>query len=479
MAELNKTAPQKPRRGLAFLRNVDMTTGTIWKKLLFFAIPILLANILQQLFSTVDTAIIGALESSTALAAVGSVGSLISLVTSFFIGISTGAAVVVSRRWGVLLAERAKDTPDEAMLLSDEKAVRDAVHTSFVIALIMGVVVFLLGIIISPLLLTLMNSPETVRPLSLIYLRIYFFGMIPIMLNTTAAGILRAIGDSNRPFIYLAIGGLTNVVLELITIGVFRLGVIGAALSLVLSNLVTTSLSLNRLLRANDCYKLNPRYLSLNRQMLPSIIKIGIPTGIQSTLFAISNLAIQTKINIFGEDAMAGVAAVGTLNGFLYMPIAAFGLASMTFAGQNFGAGKPERVNKAVKSALAMVMSFDIVLGIIILFAAESLISIFTQGNAEAVRNGMMMINLLAPTYFLFAPTEVLSGAIRGAGAALQSMALTAFFIAFARVAIMVVFVPIYNDIRVVFAAYPITWALSSLAFIIYYRFGNWRKKSI
>ena len=216
MAELNKTAPQKPRRGLAFLRNVDMTTGTIWKKLLFFAIPILLANILQQLFSTVDTAIIGALESSTALAAVGSVASLVALVTGFFIGISTGAAVVVSRRWGVLLAERAKDTPDEAMLRSDEKAVRDAVHTSFVIALIMGVVVFLLGIIISPLLLTLMNSPETVRPLSLIYLRIYFFGMIPIMLNTTAAGILRAIGDSNRPFIYLAIGGLTNVILDLL-----------------------------------------------------------------------------------------------------------------------------------------------------------------------------------------------------------------------------------------------------------------------
>jgi putative MATE family efflux protein len=455
-----------------------MTTGTIWKKLLFFAIPILLANILQQLFSTVDTAIIGALDSSTALAAVGSVGSLVSLVTGFFIGISTGAAIVVSRRWGVLLAERAKDTPDEATLRSDEKAVQDAVHTAFVIALIMGAVVFLLGIILSPLLLTLMNSPETVRPLSLIYLRIYFFGMIPIMLNTTAAGILRAIGDSNRPFIYLAVGGFTNVILELMTIGVFRLGVIGAALSLVLSNLVTTSLSLNRLLRANDCYKLNPRYLFLNRQMLPSIIKIGIPTGIQATLFAISNLAIQTKINIFGEDAMAGVAAVGTINGFLYMPIAAFGLASMTFAGQNFGAGKPERVNKAVKSALAMVMSFDIVLGIIILFAAESLISIFTQGNAEAVRYGMMMINLLAPLYFLFAPTEVLSGAIRGAGAALQSMALTAFFIGFARVAIMVVFVPIYNDIRVVFAAYPITWVLSSLAFIIYYRFGNWRKKS-
>jgi putative MATE family efflux protein len=399
-------------------------------------------------------------------------------VTGFFIGISTGAAIVVSRRWGVLLAERAKDTPDEATLRSDEKAVQDAVHTAFVIALIMGAVVFLLGIILSPLLLTLMNSPETVRPLSLIYLRIYFFGMIPIMLNTTAAGILRAIGDSNRPFIYLAVGGFTNVILELMTIGVFRLGVIGAALSLVLSNLVTTSLSLNRLLRANDCYKLNPRYLFLNRQMLPSIIKIGIPTGIQATLFAISNLAIQTKINIFGEDAMAGVAAVGTINGFLYMPIAAFGLASMTFAGQNFGAGKPERVNKAVKSALAMVMSFDIVLGIIILFAAESLISIFTQGNAEAVRYGMMMINLLAPLYFLFAPTEVLSGAIRGAGAALQSMALTAFFIGFARVAIMVVFVPIYNDIRVVFAAYPITWVLSSLAFIIYYRFGNWRKKS-
>ncbi|MGI6744373.1 MAG: MATE family efflux transporter [Eubacteriales bacterium] len=478
MADLNKTISQKPRRGLAFLRGVDMTTGTIWKKLLFFAIPILLANILQQLFSTVDTAIIGALDSSTALAAVGSVGSLVSLVTGFFIGISTGAAIVVSRRWGVLLAERAKETQDEATLRSDEKAVQDAVHTAFVIALIMGAVVFLLGIIISPLLLTLMNSPETVRPLSLIYLRIYFFGMIPIMLNTTAAGILRAIGDSNRPFIYLAVGGLTNVILELITIGVFHLGVIGAALSLVLSNLVTTSLSLSRLLRANDCYKLNLRYLSLNRQMLPSIIKIGIPTGIQATLFAISNLAIQTKINIFGEDAMAGVAAVGTINGFLYMPIAAFGLASMTFAGQNFGAGKPERVNKAVKSALAMVMSFDIVLGIIILFAAESLISIFTQGNAEAVRYGMMMINLLAPLYFLFAPTEVLSGAIRGAGAALQSMALTAFFIGFARVAIMVVFVPIYNDIRVVFAAYPITWVLSSLAFIIYYRFGNWRKKS-
>ncbi|NLB15208.1 MAG: MATE family efflux transporter [Clostridiales bacterium] len=479
MAELSKKVPEKQRRGPgALLRGVDMTTGTIWKKLLLFAVPILLTNILQQLFNTVDTAIVGALDSSTALAAVGSVGSLVSLVVSFFIGISTGAGVVVSRRWGSLLAERAKADPNEAMLGSDEKAVHDAVHTAFMISLITGTIVTILGITLSPLLLTLMNSPETVKPLSLIYLRIYFSGMVPVMLYNTASGILRAIGDSNRPLIYLMIAGIANVFLDLITIGIFRWGVWGAALATVVSNMVATALALNRLLRADDCYKLKLRCLTLNRQMLPTIIKIGIPTGIQSSLYAISNIVIQSNINIFGEDAMAGVAAVGTIDGFLYMPIAAFGLASMTFAGQNFGAGKPERVHKAVKSAMAMVMSFDIVLAAIILLIGEKLIYIFTQGNAEAVKYGLSMLYMLAPTYFLFAPTEVLSGAIRGAGAALQSMAVTAFFICFVRVSIMLVFVPIYNDIRVVFAAYPITWVLCSLAFIVYYRFGNWKKKS-
>lgn len=467
----------KKGRRLPLMRDIDLTEGTIWKKLLLFAVPILLTNILQQLFNTVDTAIVGAYESSTALAAVGSVGSLVSLVVGFFMGVSSGSGVIVSRHWGALLSERAKEKPDERALREDERSVNAAVHTAFIVALVMGAIVTLLGMTLSPVLLELINSPDSVRPLSLLYLRIYFAGMIPMMFYNTAAGILRGIGDSNRPLIYLIIAGGSNVILDFIAVAILKWSVAGAAIATLASNLISTVLALIRLMGSKEAYRLRLSDLRVEKNMLIGIIKIGIPTGIQSSMYAISNLLIQSNYNKFGEDAMAGVAAFGTIDGFLYMPINAFGLAEMTFAGQNFGAGKPERVHKAVVSGLAMVMSFDILLAIIVQFISPPLVSSFTQGNAEAIRYAVMMMHILPPTYFIFAPTEILGGVIRGAGSALQTMLLTAFFICVIRVVIVTVFMPFFSDIRLVFAAYPISWLLCSAAFFVYYRFGHWRKE--
>ena len=461
------------------MRDIDLTEGTIWKKLLLFAVPILLTNILQQLFNTVDTAIVGAYESSTALAAVGSVGSLVSLVVGFFMGVSSGSGVIVSRHWGALLSERAKDAPDKKALENDEKSVNAAVHTAFVVALFMGALVTVLGMTLSPLLLKLIHSPDTVRPLSLLYLRIYFAGMIPMMFYNTAAGILRGVGDSNRPLIYLIIAGGSNVVLDFVAVAILKWSVAGAAAATLASNLISTVLALIRLTRSKEAYRLRLRDLRADPHMLIGIIRIGIPTGIQSSMYAISNLLIQSNYNKFGEDAMAGVAAFGTIDGFLYMPINAFGLAEMTFAGQNFGAKKPERVHKAVVSGLVMVMSFDIFLAVIVQIISPPLVSSFTQGNAEALRYAKMMMHIVPTTYFIFAPTEILGGAIRGAGSALQTMLLTAFFICLTRVVMVTALMPVFNDIRLVFAAYPVSWLLCSCAFFVYYRFGRWNKKEM
>ena len=477
-SKINEKTQKKSGR-LPFMRDLDLTEGVIWRKLLLFAVPILLTNILQQLFNTVDTAIVGAFESSTALAAVGSVGSLVSLVVGFFMGVSSGSGVIVSRHWGALLAERQKKGPDKKAIETDEQNVSAAVHTAFVVALAMGALVTVLGMTLSPILLKLIHSPDTVRPLSLLYLRIYFAGMIPMMFYNAAAGILRGIGDSNRPLIYLIIAGGSNVILDYTAVAVLHWGVAGAAAATLASNLISMTLALIRLMRTKEAYRLRLRDLRVDRNMLYGIIKIGIPTGIQSSMYAISNLLIQSNYNKFGEDAMAGVAAFGTIDAFLYMPINAFGLAEMTFAGQNFGAGKPERVHKAVKSGMAMTVGIDIMLAIIVQFISPPLVAGFTQGNAEAIRYAVIMMHILPPTYFIFAPTEILGGAIRGAGCALQTMLLTAFFICFIRVTFITVCMPFFNDIRLVFSAYPLSWFLCSCAFFVYYRFGRWQKKNI
>ncbi|MFA6947472.1 MAG: MATE family efflux transporter [Eubacteriales bacterium] len=438
----------------------DLTQGAIWKQLFLFSIPILLCNLFQQLYSTVDAAIVGSSVGSDALAAVGSTGSLISLIVGFFMGLSSGASVVVSRFYGA----------------HDDENVALSVRTSFALAILCGIFLTIFGYFASPFLLRVMKCPENVIGMSETYLKILFLGMIPNMIYNIGAGILRAVGDSRNPLIYLVISGVINFFLDLLLVAVIPLGVAGAAIATIISQAAAAVMVSAQLMRTEGALRLRWRELKLDRSILLSVVRIGVPAGLQSMLYAISNMLIQTNINSFGSDAMAGCAAYGKIDGFLYMPLNAFGLAATTFTGQNMGAQKHDRVKRGALVGVGLGASTSLAGAAIVLAVAPMFVSIFTKGNAEAVRYARMEMFLIAPFYCIFAPTEVLSGVIRGAGSALTSTLITASTICAFRVGMITLFMPYFHDIRLVFAAYPASWLLCSATFIIYYKFGKWIK---
>ena len=443
--------------------SMDLTEGAIWKQLLLFSLPILLSNLFQQLYNTMDAAMVGALVSSDALAAVGSTGALINLIICLFVGLSTGATVVISRFYG------AKDSIN----------VERSVHTSVAISILSGIFLTIVGIILSPLMLTLMKTPPEVIDMSTLYIQIIFGGMIPQMLYNILSGILRAVGDSKRPLYYLVIGGVANIIMNYIFIAFFHLGVAGAALATVASQIIAVVLIAVQLMRTHESFRLDLRKIKINGGILLSIVKIGVPAGIQSMMYSVSNLLIQSNINVFGSNAMAGCAAYSKIDGFLYMPLNAFGLAATTFTGQNMGACKYDRVKKGAITGVMMGVCTSIIGVIIVFFTARYFVSIFTQGNAEAIEYGISFMKIIAPFYWVFSATEVLGGVIRGAGSALSSTIITALNICLLRVLMVSLLMPFVNDIRLVFLAYPVSWIVSSTTFLIYYKFGHWMKKTI
>lgn len=440
---------------------MDLTEGVIWRRLLVFSIPILLCNLFQQLYNTVDAAILGGFVGSDAIAAVGSTGSLISLLVGFFLGLSSGASVVVARHWG------AKDDD-----------ISPSVHTSMVLGIACGVLLTVLGIALCVPLLRLMKSPEEVIGLSATYLRIYFAGMVPSMIYNIGAGILRAVGDSRRPLIYLVISGVANFLLDFLFVVGFNWSVAGAAFATVLSQILSAVLVVIQLMTTGLGYKLELKKLRVNFRLLWSIVRIGVPAGLQSMMYAISNILIQTNINTFGADAMAGCAAYGKIDGFMYMPLNSFGLAATTFTGQNMGADKPDRVRKGARAGILMGLVSSVSMGLIVVLTGERLMTVLTGGNLEAVRYGVTMMWIMAIFEWTFVPTEILCGVIRGAGSAFVSTCMTAVCVCVFRVVVITIFMPIVNDIRLVFALYPISWSICSAAFIIYYKLGHWMRRT-
>lgn len=459
---MNETQTETQQRKLRFKVKPprDLTVGSIWQELLLFSLPILFCNLFQQLYNTVDAAVVGAWVSSDAIAAVGSTGSLISLLTSFFMGLGAGVGIVVARYRGA----------------ADEENLHKSVHTSFALAIICGVFLTAVGIGLSPALLRLMKTPDRVFDSSLLYLRIYFGGMVPIMLYNIGAGVLRAVGDSRRPMWYLFISGIINVIVDVIAVVALNMGVAGVAWATVLSQIVAAVLVIVTLMRENAPWRLRPQKIRIHGHILLQAIKIGIPAGLSGVLYAVSNMLIQTNINVFGPDAMAGNAAFGKIDGFLYMPLNAFGLAATTFVGQNIGARKLDRVKRGAITAVLLGFAVSAAGAVVVFLVSEPLLQIFTKQNAEAVRYGLIAMHYLAPFYCIFSATEVLSGVVRGAGSPLQSTIITAVCICALRVTLVSILQPIFNDIRVVFIAYPISWSVSSITFLLYYRFGKWIK---
>lgn len=379
----------------------NLTEGVIWKKIVLFAIPIMLSNLLQQLYNACDSAVVGNFAGSEALAAVGSTGALINLLVGFFLGISTGTGVIFSRYFGA----------------DDEKKLLDVMNAAVMLSIICGIFIMIIGLIWTTDLLKIMHCPEDIINLATTYLRIYLLGMVGMLVYNVGSGIIRACGDSKHPLYYLMFSGILNLILNLIFVAGFNMGVAGSALATAISQFFSAFLVIMNLVRIPYSYRLNIGKIKFNKETAKQIIKISVPCGLQSSMFNISNMIVQIKINDFGSVAMAGCAAYEKIDGFLYMPMMALGLSISTFVGQNIGAGKYERIKKGVNVCLVLSVIMTMIGSAIVLLTGGQLLNVFTD-NEEVKNIGILMMFILAPFTWTHSFTEILGGAIRGAGSA-------------------------------------------------------------
>ena len=431
----------------------QITEGVIWKQLLIFFFPLLLGTFFQQLYNTADAVVVGRFVGKEALSAVGgTTGTLINLFVGFFVGVSTGATVTISQFYGAKQGEDVDRT----------------VHTAAAMSIAGGAIIMVIGLLGAPTALRWMGTPEEVIPHSLTYIRIYFCGMIPNLFYNIGAGILRAIGDSKRPLYFLITSTIMNIVLDLLFVAVLHWGVMGVAIATVLSQVCSAFLVFLTLNRTKDCYRLQLSKIRFHKELLKKIIRIGIPAGCQSLMYTSSNIIIQSGINSFGTDTMAAWTAYSKIDGIFWMIVNAFGISITTFVGQNYGAGKTDRIRKGVRVCLLMCMSAAVLLSIAMYFGGPYVYYLFTED--ETVRKiGIGILQFLVPTFFTYVPVEILSGSLRGMGNSLIPMILTSLGVCLLRVVWIFTVVPVWRELKVLILSYPIAWVMTSLLFIIYF----------
>ena len=435
------------------LRN-GIVEGVIWKELLKFFFPIMLGTLFQQLYNTVDTVVVGQFVGSAAVAAVGgSSAQILSLILGFFVGVSSGATVIVSQYFGC----------------RDEKGVSDAVHTGLMLAILGGAIMTVLGLVCAPTLLNWMDTPADTLEDSAMYLRIVFLSMIPSMLYNVGSSILRAVGDSKSPLIFLIVCCLLNVALDLLFVIAFKMGVAGVAIATSLAQLASGMLVCWSLMRSKECYRLELKKLRIQRQVMRDTIRIGLPTGLQSMMYTLSNMIITTAINGFGTSVAAAWVVLGKLDGMNWMIVNAFGVAVMTFAGQNFGARRYDRVEKSMYVCMAMSMGTAIVMGASFMIFARPLFRLFTR-DAIVLEKAVEMVRFMGFCYWLYIPIEMISGTLRGMGDALIPTAITVIGICALRAAWVFAVVPLWHTEAAIMCSYPISWVLCSVTFVFYYR---------
>ena len=431
----------------------DITEGVIWKQLLLFFFPILLGAAFQQLYNTVDAVVVGRFVGTSELAAVGGTsGSIINLVLGFFIGFSSGATVIVSQYFGA----------------GDDRNVSRSVHNAVALALAGGVLFTAAGIALAGQALRWMNTPAEVQGNSEIYLRIYFAGMVPNLFYNIASGILRAGGDSRRPLYILIFTCGVNIVLDLLFVVVFRWGVTGVAAATVASQLVSAVMSAVCLARTTESYRLEFRKIRFHRDLLQSTLKIGMPAGLQSVVCNAANLVIQTNINMLGAKTMAAYTAFTRIDAVFWMMINAFGIAVTTFAGQNYGAGRIDRVKKSMVTTLVMSMAASAGLSVFLHFFGIYLYRLFSADSA-VIGIGMEILYFLTPTYVTYVSIEIISGALRAMGFVVVPMILTCGGICVLRLVWLMTAVPGHRTVTTILFSYPLSWTVTSILFIIYY----------
>ncbi len=433
-------------------QEVDMTQGNISRHIISFAIPLLIGNVFQQLYNMVDTWVVGQYVSNEAYAAVGSVGPIINMLIGFFLGLSSGAGVVISQFYGAHRYGK----------------VEQAVHTSVVLTLVFGVAFTGLGIAITPVMLNLMNTPANVLKDATAYLTIYFSGVLGLMIYNIGASILRAIGDSQRPFYFLAVCAVMNTVLDLVFVLVFHMGVEGVALATILSQAVSAALVIFTLLRTDTCVKVQVRKMRIHKALLKKILTVGIPAALQMAVTAFSNVFVQSYINFFGDDCMSGWTSYAKVDQLLFLPMQSIALASTTFVGQNLGKNQIERARKGVHQSLLIAIASTLILMVPVLVFTPS-IAAFFNSKQEVVDYATLLLRWVTPFYVLCCFNQVYAGALRGAGNARAPMLIMLGSFVLFRQAYLFAMSRICNEIIPIAMGYPAGWLLCSTITALYY----------
>jgi len=436
----------------------DLLNGRISKQIMLFFFPILLGTFIQQLYNTVDAFIVGKYVGKIALGAVGgTTGTLINLLVGFIVGVASGATVVVAQFYGK----------------GDKQEVKKTVDTGMFLSIIMGLIMMVLGIYVSPFLLKITSVPDEMYDMSLSYMQIYFSSLIPLMIYNVGASILRAVGDSKRPLYFLIASCFVNIILDYIFVKTFNMGVNGAAIATLISIVVACLLTLIALGSSGDCYKYELKDSKFIPQLIKEIIIIGMPAGLQSVMYTVTNVLIQKAVNSFGTDTIAAWTAFGKIDSVFWMFSGAIGTACMTVAGQNFGANKIDRVRRTIRDGLIIHIIGTILISSLTYFFGPYLIELFSD-DTNVIEIGYSFIKFLAPVWITFACVEVLSSCIRACGDSLRPMLVTAICICLFR--IIYIALCQKDSIITVCKCYPISWVMASIVLIVYYLSNLWLK---
>ncbi len=444
------------------LSSQNITEGIIWKQLLSFFFPILLGTFFQQMYNTVDTIIVGRAVGTQALAAVGATSALINLVSGFFMGLSTGVTVIVSQTYGA----------------RDEEGVSRAVHTGMALSLVLGVIIILIGVLGGPWILRLTKTPESCYADAVLYTHIYFSGSVAFMVYNMGASILRALGDSTRPTIFLIIACLVNIIMDIVCVVWFKMGIAGAAIATVFSQCVSAVLVVITMMKQPDEAKLRLKDLKIHGRLLRRVLTIGIPGGLQFITFDLSNLLIQSSVNSFGETTIAAWTAYQKTDALSWMILNSFGIAATTFVGQNYGAQKYDRIRRSVWTCIGMNVAAVVVTSGIILLFRRQILGIYTT-DLNVIETGAQVMMWIIPFNVTFCAVEVFAGAMRGTGYTIVPTIVNMLCVCVFRILWVWFVVSRWHILSVLSMAYPVSWILALIFFSIIYFRGKWLSKPI
>lgn len=443
-------------------RNTDLLSGAVWKSIFCFAVPLLIGNLFQQLYNTVDSYVVGNYVGKSALAAVGASSPIINMLIGLFMGMASGAGVVIANYFGA----------------EDDIKLKKTVHTSAGLTLVMGVILTIVGLLFTNPILHAVGIPMDIFDEAALYLAIYFAGIIFALIYNMGSGILRAIGDSKRPLYFLAVASMVNVVLDFIFVKYFHWGIVGAGIATLISQGVSAVLICYVLIKTEEPYGIKYKEIRFDKPILKRIIRIGLPTGFQSSVVSLSNVIVQSYVNAFGSSVVAGYSAAIRIDGFINLPLQSFSMAVTTFVGQNMGAKQYDRVKKGANSTMLMTLTVIGILSIVLYFFGTGFIQIFNK-DTEVVNAGRTMQLAFIPFYIFLPIVQIIAGVLRGAGKSTIPMYIMVVNFVMLRQLYLMIATSLSDDLYVVFMGWPVTWIICAIMFVVYYYKVKWIPKEV